>query len=271
MDELELLVDLHKRHRRQGPGCDTETERALEMAGIDRGRRLRIADIGCGTGASTRVLACLLDAEIIAVDRLRPFLEELAERAAREGWSERITTLCCGMEDLPFEPESLDVIWSEGAIYNIGFERGIVDWRPYLRPGGVLVASEITWLTAWRPQEIEQHWEREYPEIDTASARIRQLESHAYTPLGYFVLPEHCWTAHYYAPIEAGFDAFLERHGHSTSARAIVEAERREIDLYARYKSHYGYGVYAARKLPAPDAGLERDPGGNRSIEHGRA
>jgi SAM-dependent methyltransferase len=254
MDEMELLVDLHRRHRRQGPGGDAETERAVGLAGLDRDRRLKIADIGCGTGASTRVLACLLDAEIIAVDMLRPFLDELAERATREGWSGRIRTLCCGMEDLPFEPESLDVIWCEGAIYNIGFERGIADWWPFLRPGGVLVASEISWLTAQRPPEIERHWQRLYREIDTASAKIGQLESHGYSPRGYFVLPEHCWTDHYYTPIEADFEAFLERHDHTAAARAIVEAERAEIDVYNRYQAYFGYGVYVAARPEASGA-----------------
>lgn len=47
------------------------------------------------------------------------------------------------------------------------------------------------------------------------------------------------------------FDAFLSRHGDSEEARAIVEAERHEIELYEKYKAHYGYGVYIARKLNA--------------------
>ena len=38
------------------------------------------------------------------------------------GLSEKVTTLCCSMDNLPFGDEEYDVIWSEGAIYNVGFE-----------------------------------------------------------------------------------------------------------------------------------------------------
>ncbi|GAM56739.1 probable transcription regulator [Vibrio ishigakensis] len=48
------------------------------------------------------------------------------------------------MGDLPFEEDSFDVLWSEGAVYNIGFETGIRDWRKYLKSGGTLVVSELT-------------------------------------------------------------------------------------------------------------------------------
>jgi SAM-dependent methyltransferase len=249
MDDLQLLADLHKPARRQGPGGDAETEKALDLAGIDRSAPLRIADIGCGTGASTLLLARLLNARITAVDFLPDFLEVLAQQAERLGVADRVSTLACSMDELPFADEDLDVIWSEGAIYNIGFEKGVAEWRRFLKPGGLLVASEITWLTDARPAELQRHWDREYPEIDMASAKIRVLEKHGYTPIGYFVLPERCWLDEYYGPMQARFDDFLERHGNSAEARAIVDAEQYEISLYETYKAHFSYGVYIARKL----------------------
>ena len=63
MDDYTLLVDLHKQGHRQGPGGDAETEKALNIAIVDRTVSLKIADIGCGTGASTLVLANLLNAQ----------------------------------------------------------------------------------------------------------------------------------------------------------------------------------------------------------------
>jgi hypothetical protein len=45
------------------------------------------------------------------------------------------------------------------------------------------------------------------------------------------------------------FADFLNRNGHSEQARAVVEAENQEIELYEKYKAHYSYGVYIARKL----------------------
>ena len=248
MDELQLLVDLHKSAHRQGPGGDAETEKALDLAGIERSAPLEIADIGCGTGASTLLLARLLQARITAVDFLPDFLDVLDRQAEALGVADRVSTLACSMDELPFADEALDVIWSEGAIYNIGFARGVAEWKRFLKPGGLLVASEITWLTDMRPAELQQHWDSEYPEIDVASAKIRVLEKHGYSPLGYFVLPERCWLEGYYRPMQARFDDFLERHGHSAEARAIVMAEQREISLYEAHKAHVSYGMYVARK-----------------------
>jgi SAM-dependent methyltransferase len=249
VEDYQLLIDLHKRANRQGPGGDSETEMALSQALVDRNKLLKIADIGCGTGASTLVLARMLKARITAVDFLQNFLDVLEERAANLGLAEQITPLCCSMDKLPFEKEEFDIVWSEGAIYNIGFEKGIKDWNRYLKVGGLLVVSEITWITGSRPSEIQKYWDDEYLEIDTASSKISLLEKNGYSPISYFVLPEHCWLDNYYRPMQDSFKDFLNRNGNSEEARAIVEAEKREIQLYEKYRTQYSYGVYIAKKL----------------------
>ena len=250
MEDYKLLIDLHKQGHRQGPGGDAETEIALSLTMIDRDAPLKIADIGCGTGASTLQLARLLkNSHITAVDFLQDFLDVLNKEAKSTGIADRISTLARSMDDLPFADEEFDVIWSEGAIYNIGFEKGVKDWRRYLKTDGLLVASEITWISDSRPAEIQAHWDNEYPEINLASAKIRVLEKHGYSPIGYFVLPVHCWLDEYYRPMQARFDDFLNRNGNSKEVCEIVAAERHEIDLYERNKDHFSYGVYVGRKL----------------------
>jgi SAM-dependent methyltransferase len=249
MEDYQLLIDLHKRAKRQGPGGDAETKIAIDLAGLSSSAPLKIADIGSGTGASTLLLARTLNAQITAVDFLPDFIEVLQTNAENEGLSKKIDPLVCSMDNLPFDEEEYDVIWSEGAIYNMGFENGINDWQRFLKPGGLLIVSEITWTTNDRPIEIEEYWAGEYPEIDTASAKINILENSGYSPVGYFILPEHCWLDNYYRPMQSSFCAFLARNDNNEKAQAIVDAEKTEITLYERFKQHYSYGVYIARKL----------------------
>lgn len=249
MSELELLIDLHRGTDRQGPGKDSDTERALGFLDLPTDQRLNVADIGCGTGGPTLVLARQLNADITAIDLFPEFLSELEARAITTGLSHAIRTCAASMDDLPFEPGSFDLIWSEGAIYNIGFERGIHLWRDLLKPGGFLAVSEITWLTSKRPAEIHQYWTSEYPSIGTASTNIRLLEDAGFILTGYFPLPPTSWKDTYYSSLAAGFDAFLERNNHSDAARIILTQASAEMDLYEKYHTYYSYGFYIARKL----------------------
>lgn len=244
-----LLVDLHIGGERQGPGGYEQTLRALELAGIDRGSNIEVADVGCGTGASTLVLAEQLPkARITAVDRFPRFLQVLSERVRSAGCAHRVGPTLGLMESLPFCDNSLDLLWSEGAIYNMGFTRGVKAWRRCLRPGGVLAVSEITWLRSDPPAEVRQFWQAEYSEMATAQEKITVLEHAGYDMLGYFVLPTCCWTEHYYQPIEARLAHFLRRHTGEPEAKELVEMERHEAAMYQQYQGYYGYGFYVARK-----------------------
>jgi ubiquinone/menaquinone biosynthesis C-methylase UbiE len=252
--EFDLIIDLHLRNDRQGPGGDEETQRAIELGRLGQDRPLAVADIGCGTGASSLVLARSLDARITAVDFAEPFIDRLRERVDAAGLSGRIDAMVGRMEDLPFAEGQLDLIWSEGAIYNVGFESGLRSWRRFLRPHGVVAVSEITWTTAERPADVHEHWMREYPEIDTASAKLKIVEQAGYEPLGVFLIPGQCWEANYYAPIRAGFPDFLERHGHSGAARSVVAAEEAEMAFHRERGAWFSYAFYIARRVEPPMA-----------------
>jgi ubiquinone/menaquinone biosynthesis C-methylase UbiE len=248
MDDFQLLVQFHLDANRQGPGGEKETLRAIELAGLDDSQKLKIADIGCGTGASTIILAKNLNAEITAIDLFPEFLEVLKSQVSEHKLKGQVTSNAFSMEDMPFDKDELDVIWSEGAIYNIGFERGIKEWKPFLKKGGILAVSEITWLTATRPNELEEHWKTEYPEIGMASEKIKVLENNGYKLVGYFPLPTPCWLENYYSPMEARFESFLTEQSNSEEAEQLVEGEQKEIDLYNKYSDYYSYGFYVAQK-----------------------
>lgn len=249
MEDLKLLVDLHLPNHRQGPGSEADTLRALSLAGLAGRSGLRVADLGCGTGASTLVLAQHLDAQITAVDLVPSFLRALNDRADRLGLGERVTTVEGSLDALPLEPGSMDLIWSEGAIYNIGFRRGVALWRRLLKPGGVLAVSELTWLSGQRPAELQAYWDGIYPEVDTAAGKLAALEAEGFSPIGYFPLPESSWLQGYYRPLQARFPAFVQQQGGGERARALVAAEEDEITLYERFKAYYSYGFYVARRV----------------------
>lgn len=249
MTQLELLVDFYLPADRQGPGSTQETLKAWNLLGIPAEAPIRMADIGCGTGASAIALAQHTKAHITAVDIFPAFLRKVQQQARQLGLQERIEVLQASMDDLPFAPESLDVIWSEGAIYNMGFEKGIAYWRQFLKPGGYLAVSELSWTTRERPGELQDFWEKAYPEVDTVANKIQLLMDEGYRLVGYFELPAYCWEVQFYLGLQEGFEDFLRRHEHSEAAQAVVDEMREEMGLYERHKAHYGYGFYLAQKL----------------------
>ncbi|MBD3628019.1 class I SAM-dependent methyltransferase [Cyclobacterium sp.] len=249
MNELELLITLHKNSDRLGPGSEADTLKALEFIPLPQDRKLKVADLGCGTGAQTITLARNLSGQITAVDLFPAFLDELTKKSKHLGLTNQINTLCTSMDELPFGNGEFDLIWSEGAIYNIGFESGIKHWKNFLKTGGYLALSEITWISPVRPKEIEDYWHQVYPEIATASDKIRILERNGFSPVAYFYLSPESWTNHYYKPLEKRFAAFLDQLAHSELAKKVVEDTKMEMEWYQKYKDHYSYGFYIAKKI----------------------
>lgn len=246
--ELEILVNFHKEGERLGPGSDQSTEQALDLTGIDLNKSLKIADLGCGTGAQTMVLAKKTKGQITAVDVFPEFLRKIETRALQNRLFDNIKTLACSMDNLPFKKHSFDLIWSEGAIYIMGFEKGINEWRQYIKPGGIFAVSEISWITDERPDEIHKYWNKAYPEMDSISNKLSLLEKNGYKPLAHFELPESCWIENYYNSIEKRLPAFKRKHPKNKDVDSFIMNELEEIKLYKTYKDYYSYVFYIARK-----------------------
>jgi len=153
------------------------------------------------------------------------------------------------MDNLPFEKESLDLIWSEGAIYNIGFERGLNEWRKFLKRGGYVAISESSWFTEERPAKINDFWMSVYPEIDTIPNQVAQIQKAGYIPVATFILPENCWTEHYHAPQDKAQKIFLNKYAGNKAAEEFVAFQRYETELYRKYKEFYGYAFFIAKKI----------------------
>lgn len=253
--ELQLVADFDFDHdrglfftpNRQGPGSQQVTRQALSFIG-ELSDNAKIADIGCGSGGQTITLAENTKGQITAIDLFPKMITLLKERAIHHGLSDRISGIAVSMENLPFEPGELDLIWAEGSIYNIGFERGLREWKQFLKPGGMIAVSEVSWLTNTRPDEIEQFWNFNYAEIDTISNKIKKMEEAGYSPVAHFILPEYCWLDCFYKPMQENIPLFLEKYKNSKPAQQLVQRELDEIDYYRKYKSYYGYVFYIGMK-----------------------
>jgi SAM-dependent methyltransferase len=151
------------------------------------------------------------------------------------------------MESLPFRPERFDLVWSEGALYNVGFDRGLEVCREALKPGGCLAATEVVWLEDAPPAEARAWWESEYPGIAGIGQNIRVIEESGLDLLGHFTLPESAWWA-YYRPIEDRLAMLRQKYDGDRSARAVIDDAQIEIDMYRRHGASYGYEFFVCRK-----------------------
>ncbi len=246
--DFELICDYFAALERQGPGSPEVTLRALGY--IDNlGPGSRIADIGCGTGGQTMVLAREAPGHITGIDLFPKFVDLFNASAARLGFQNRVVGVVGSMDQLPFQEEELDLIWSEGAIYNIGFEKGLKEWRKFLKTGANLAVSEASWFTTERPAEINDFWLQEYPGIDRISTKLAQMEDAGYLPVASFVLPETCWTDHFYVPQVGVQERFLKKHAGNKAAEELIDNQRFEARLYERFRDYYGYVFYIGRKI----------------------
>jgi SAM-dependent methyltransferase len=241
LDPLQDLIDLHLDLPRKGPGSRSSTLRALEMCGA-LPKHPSIADLGCGAGASSLVLAEALasyePAPILALDACGPFLNELWLNAQQQHL--RINPVVGDMSAPNVEPGSLDLIWSEGAIFVMGFEEGLRTWKELLRPGGKLVVSESTWFMADPPEPARRAWEGWYPAIQTLEENLAMIQRLGYDILGHFAAPADDWW-NYYQPLE-------KRCLEAPSRTPAMEEMLNEIDVYRNYGHSYGYAFYVLSK-----------------------
>ncbi len=246
--DINLICEFYSTMERQGPGSPEVTLKALSF--IDNLiRESCIADLGCGTGGQTMVLAQHAPGHITGVDLFPGFIDLFNANARRLDLQDRVKGVVGSMDNLPFQSGELDLIWSEGAIYNIGFERGVNEWRKFLKTGGNIAVSEVSWFTEERPAEIEAFWQDAYPEINTIPVKVAQLQKAGFIPVAAFVLPDNCWTEHFYAPHAAAQEAFLKKYKGNKMAEDFIAWERYETQMYHRYKAFYGYVFYIGRKI----------------------
>lgn len=245
--DLNIIYEFFSNTERQGPGSPKETLKALSFIdGLTE--KSKIADIGCGTGGQTMILAQNTASEIIGVELWSDFVKQFNQTAQNQNLQDRVKGVVGDMKNLPFREEELDLIWSEGAIYNIGFERGINEWRKFLKLGGYIAVTENTWFSEERPTEIQDFWQKAYPEIDTIANKVAQMQKAGYLPVATYVLPETIWTD-FYTWQTLRCDFFLKKYNGNKTVEEFVASQRYEAELYCKYRAYYGYVFYIGKRI----------------------
>ncbi|MBP1927784.1 SAM-dependent methyltransferase [Methanolinea mesophila] len=231
---------------RQGPGYPEATRKAWSLIPSVPPRPV-IVDIGCGTGTQTRDLAGLTDGSITAVDVYEPFLEKIAEWAQREGLSKRVRTVKASMDDLPFDRDQFDIIWSEGAIDIMGFEKGLSLWKQYCKKGGHIVVSDLTLFAASAPEELIEFWKPYGVTISTEEEKARQISAAGLQLLHTFRLEKKGWTEYFYEPMGKVIEALRKEKGDIPECAAVLDALEQEGVMYRKYGNSYGYSFFVMR------------------------
>lgn len=243
---MDVFFEIHNYNPREGPGSFQATKLAFSMLG-DLPPCPRILDVGCGPGAQTLDLSLITDGEIVGVDKHLQFLGSLSRKIRAHSLDRQITLVRGDMFNLGFKEKSFDIIWSEGAIYIIGFETGLVGWRPLLKRHGYVVISELTWLKPHPPSDVTSFWNVEYPAMKDIPRNLEILKSAGYSLVDYFVLSESAWWNNYYDPIAKKLMVLREKYKDNEKAVAILECEQKEIDLFRKHSYYYGYVFYVAK------------------------
>ena len=232
---------------RQGPGSTESTRRALKDI-PHLTSTSRILDLGCGTGAQTLVLARFTPASIVAVDNHVPYVTLLNEKASESGIADRVTAYQGDMGALPFEKESFDLIWCEGAIYNIGVVPALDEWQRLLRSGGYIVFTEVCLNTSNPPDECRLFWAEEYPAIRQKDQLIDDIATCGYKVIDHFPLTKSDWWDEYYRPLQANVDSFRASHVGDIDVQELCEQCEREIDVWLKFSEYYDYEFFVLKE-----------------------
>jgi len=242
---MNYFLEVYGSLPRAGPGSDELTRRAFEMMAL-LPEAPRILDVGCGPGKQTVELLRICTGSVVALDFLPQMIDRTIAEADAAGVSNRLETVVQDMKTMTFPESSFDVVWSEGAIYNLGFEAGLKKFNSLVKPGGYVAVSEAVWLKPHPPTEAIEFW-RDYPEIDTVAAKLEVIKRTGYELIGHFILPGSAWTDQYYDPMERRIAEMEGAWSGITEAEAVLKEAKNEIIVFRKHSDYFSYAFFIMR------------------------
>ncbi|MCX6662057.1 MAG: class I SAM-dependent methyltransferase [Euryarchaeota archaeon] len=251
MEGMEYFYELFCGLPRGGPGDTRSTRKAFGYL-KNLPPEPYILDIGCGHGMQTTELAKLSKGTIIALDTYQPFLDILLKNAIKDGVEKRIILKNQSMLEMDFENETFDVIWSEGALYFMGFQNGLKKCHEILKKNGYLVVTEAVFLQPSIPKPLQQFWaevwEEGYPDIKDVTSNIARIWNEGFWLLDHFTLPKSSWIDAYYVPMQKSINELKKKYHDNATALRVFAACEKEIMIYNTYSDYFGYEFFIMQK-----------------------
>ncbi len=205
-----------------------------------------VVDAGCGAGRQTMVLANELGTPIQAIDSYQPFLNRLKRRATEKGVGHLVCTHCMDMKDIPSVFPNIDLLWAEGAAYNIGFANALTTWAKAIRPNGFAVVSELCWLREQIPEEVTEFFRSGYPDMQSVPQNIAMAEEAGYKIFNTYTLPRDAWVKDYYDVLEQRAKSLVNHSDVAVSEFAVETLK--EIETFRISEESYGYVFYVLQR-----------------------
>jgi SAM-dependent methyltransferase len=243
-----IFFELYESLPRQGPGNRACAARALALC-CDLSPAPAVLDLGCGVGGQTLHLAELASGSIVALDSHAPSIERLRATVAVRGFAERIQPMVGDMAEPRLPPASFDLVWSEGALYNIGIENALRVCRGLLRAGGYLAFTDAVWRKENPPPEVKASFEDDYPAMGRVPDVLAAIESSGFSLIGHFTLPDEAWWDDFYTPMEIRIEELRSKYGDDDEALAVLDQLAQEPEMHRRYSDYYAYEFFVARLM----------------------
>jgi len=243
----EIFFEVYEALPRQGPGNRACAERALSLCG-KLPEDPTILDLGCGVGGQTLHLAELTSGSITAIDSHAPSVERLRAALIERGLTDRVRAVVGDMAAPGNPPESVDLIWSEGALYNIGIENALRMCHGLLRPSGYLAFTDAVWRKENPPPEVKAGFDLDYPAMGWAEDIEAVIAKCGFEQLGRFTLPDEAWWDDFYTPMQRRIDELRGTYAQDAEALAILDDIAQEPELHRRYSEYYAYEFFIVRR-----------------------
>lgn len=243
-----IFLELYESLPRQGPGNRACAARALALC-RDLPPAPAVLDLGCGVGGQTFHLADLTSGSVVALDNHAPSIERLRETVARRGLAGRIQPVVGDMAEPGLPPASFDLIWSEGALYNIGIDRALRVCCGLLHAGGYLAFTDAVWRKDNPPPEVEALFEADYPTMGRVPDVLAAIGNNGLSLIGHFTLPDEAWWDDFYTPMETRIEELRGKYRADDEALAVLDQLGQEPEMHRRHSGCYAYEFFVARLL----------------------